>query len=374
MARLPSELSRRSCSLGENVVTVIFTLDYEIHGNGEGCSYELMVEPTDRLLRLFSQHNAKLTIMADVAEILKFKEYAEHHGKDDYHFKSIVKQLQSAVRDGHDVQLHIHASYFNATHDGRRWVQDWSEYDFAGLSRERLSEVIKIGKSFLESLLQPVQPAYRCKVFRAANWSVSPSANVVSALLENAIHIDSSVFKYGRRDGLLSFDYSLAHSDMLPWRASRDAIWQSCANSKMWEVPIYCENRRLGAFLSVNRIYRSVLGHFHKFPAVKPYSNGNGGAVSTKPTTALESILRWLGKHAWKADFNQCTGGQLIRALERGAARYAGAAQSIPFVLIGHSKLFTSWNERTLRPFLAHVGRNSSRFQFGTFDSLGLEP
>jgi hypothetical protein len=332
-----------------------------------------MVEPTDRLLRLFGQHNAKLTVMADVAEILKFKEYAEWHGKDDYHFKSIVNQLQNAIRDGHDVQLHIHASYFNATHDGRRWVQDWSEYDLAGLSRDRLCEVIKLGKAFLESLLRPVNPGYRCSVFRAANWSVSPSANVVSALLENGIQIDSSVFKYGRRDGLLSFDYSLAHSDMLPWRANRDAIWQSCANSKIWEVPIYSENRRMGAFLSVNRIYRSVLGHLHRFPTAKVHSGLNGVTASVKPYTSLGILRRWLGKHAWKADFNQCTGRQLVRALERGASRHRGAAQTIPFVLIGHSKLFTSWNERSLRPFLAHVARNNSRFQFGTFDSLGLE-
>ena len=51
----------------EGVVRVIFTLDYEIHGNGEGCPYELMVEPTARLLRLFDAYGAKLTIMADIA-------------------------------------------------------------------------------------------------------------------------------------------------------------------------------------------------------------------------------------------------------------------------------------------------------------------
>src|ERR1035441_4135851 len=104
----------------KGVVRVIFTLDYEIHGNGEGCPYELMVEPTARLLHLFDAYGAKLTIMADIAEILKFKQYADQHGKDDYHYRDIAAQLQTAVRGGHDVQLHIHSSYFNATHDGRR--------------------------------------------------------------------------------------------------------------------------------------------------------------------------------------------------------------------------------------------------------------
>src|SRR5439155_5345154 len=121
---------------------------YEINGNGEGCSRELMVEPTARLLRLFDEYGARLTIMADIGEILKFKEYAERRGKDDYHFAEIRDQLQKAVRTGHDVQLHIHSSYFNATHDGRRWVQDWSEYNFAGLSPKRMGEMIERGKNF----------------------------------------------------------------------------------------------------------------------------------------------------------------------------------------------------------------------------------
>jgi hypothetical protein len=358
----------------EGVVSVIFTLDYEIHGNGEGCPYELMVEPTARLLRLFDEYGAKLSIMADVAEILKFKEYADQHGKDDYHYQDIAAQLQTAVRGGHDVQLHVHSSYFNATHDGRRWVQDWAEYNFAGLSLRRLDELIKLGKSFLESLLQPVNPAYRCNVFRAANWSVSPSKNVVRALVNNGIRIDTSVFKYGRRDGLVNFDYRRAHSDMVPWRADEDAIWRSNPHGEIWEVPIYSEHRRLPAFFSLNRIYRFILGRFHRVPDTLENSGGYGTSPGAGHSSVTWRLGRLAGWHAWKADFNQCTGRQLIGALKRGASRHRDSKQPLPFVLIGHSKLFTSWNERTLRPFLAHVARNNSRFSFGTFDSLRLVP
>ena len=56
------------------MLRIIFTLDYEIHGNGDGSPLALMVEPTNRLFNLFDEYGAKLTIMADVAEILKFKE------------------------------------------------------------------------------------------------------------------------------------------------------------------------------------------------------------------------------------------------------------------------------------------------------------
>src|SRR4051812_37680272 len=69
------------------MLNLLFTLDYEIHGNGDGCPNDLMVEPTNRLLDLFDRYGAKLTIMADVAEILKFREYKEQTGRDDYHYE-----------------------------------------------------------------------------------------------------------------------------------------------------------------------------------------------------------------------------------------------------------------------------------------------
>ena len=56
---------------------VIFTLDYEIHGNGRGSPRKLMLEPTERMLALFDRYGARLTVMADVAEILRFKRLIE---------------------------------------------------------------------------------------------------------------------------------------------------------------------------------------------------------------------------------------------------------------------------------------------------------
>jgi hypothetical protein len=348
------------------MLNVIFTLDYEIHGNGEGCPLELMVEPTDRLLRLFDEYGAKLTIMADMAEILKFKEFADRNGRDDFHYRDIVAQLQNAVRGGHDVQLHLHASYFNATHDGQKWVQDWSEYDFAGLRLERLDEIVRLGKTTLESLLQPVNPDYRCFVFRAANWSVNPGRNVIKALINNGITVDTSIFKYGRRKGIVNFDYSTAASELVPWRVREDDLCSRDDRGRLWEFPIYCENRWLGAFLSPNRFYRVAQSRRHRITGnpPKPASYGNDASEKTGLLAKLSMIAK---KHAWKADFNQCTGRQLIGALRRADRQYPHIPDDLPFVLIGHSKLFNRANEKSLRPFLEYVARHGRRFKFGTF-------
>lgn len=357
--------------LTTGVIRSLFTLDYEIHGNGDGCPHRLMVEPTQRMLDQFDRFGAQLTIMADVAEILKFKEHRDQTGRDDFHYEAIVRQLQDAVRRGHDVQLHLHCSFLNATFDGRKWVQDWSEYNFAGLEAARLTEVVRLGKEFLESLLRPVVPTYRCRAFRAANWAVSPSRNVVRALLANGIQIDTSVFKHGRRTGLVKFDYSQAPSEMLPWRVNEDDICQQNPSGALIEFPIYTERRWIGAFVTPHRVYRACLSRQHKVDGHPAQKTQNG--ASAKGGSIVRSLKMMTESHAWKADFNQCSGRQLVRALKRAASLHGDRAGDLPFVLIGHSKLFTRFNERSLQPFLQFVADHGPRFGFGTFGSFDLE-
>jgi hypothetical protein len=343
------------------LLQLIFTLDYELHGNGDGCPHELMVEPTRRMLDQFDRFGAKLTILADVAEILKFKEHAEATGRDDFHYRAIAAQLEDAVRRGHDVQLHIHSSWFNARHEGGRWRQDWSEYDFAKLPIERMEGYVRAGKEYLESLLRPIDPAYRCTAFRAANWSMQPSRNAMDVLQKNGFVIESSVFKWGSRSGLVDFDYTHAPHPLRPWRAAADDVCREDPQSEIWEFPIYAERRWVGAFLSPNRVYRAVLGRLHPLPSDFATAATDRSAESSPGPSALRG---WLTKQSWKADFNQCTGRQLIGAVNRAGR---GIDESVPFVLIGHSKLFTPSNQRSLERFLRYAASQPQRIGFTTF-------
>jgi len=350
------------------MLDIVFTLDYEIHGNGDGCPLELMVDPTARLIALLNRYGARLTIMADVGEILKFREHKERSGGDDCHYGAIVRQLQDVVGGGHDVQLHIHSSYYNAVRVDGRWQQDWGEYDFARLPYERMDWMLRTGKAWLEQLLRPADPMYACVAFRAANWSVSPSANVVRALSANGIPIDTSVFKFGRREGMVAFDYSHAPSSLVPWPASGRDICERDDDSDVWEIPIYSELRWLGAFLSAGRIRRALAGRRHRIRQAAP---GDGG-MAKRTGGAAAALGAALKRQAWKADFNQCSGRQLQAGLRRAFARHApiDTTGPLPFVLIGHSKLFTPSNERSLEPFLAYVAAHPERYRFATLRSL----
>lgn len=349
---------------------VLFTSDYEIHGSGMGSPRDLVVDPTTRMLDQFDRHGAKLTIMADTGELSKFKEYRERTGEDRFAWGAISAQLERAVRTAHDVQLHIHSSYSNAVWDEAKgyWKQDWTEYDFASLPYERLRALIRQGKALLEETCRKAVPEYECFAFRAANWSMHPSANVIRALVEEGFRIDTSVWKYGRYDDLVKFDYTNAHDALVPWPVAADDVCRRDPKGRLFEFPIYTEQQPIWRFLTANRVYRVVAQRLNPLPAADEPTSG----ASPKKSLAAK-VKKLVAQHPWKMDFNQCTGRQLIDGLLRVERRYGHRDVPLPFVLIGHSKTFTRHNERSLRPFLELVEKNPDRFSFGTFRDFDPE-
>ncbi len=350
----------------------LFTSDYEIHGNGDGSPYDLMLEPTDRMLDLFNDYEAKLTIMADVGEILKFKEYFDQTGVDKFYYQDIVKQLQQAITTGHDVQLHIHSSYFGSTYENGSWRQNWLEYSLADLPYDRLHEIIRICKEFLEDVLRQVQPDYQCFAFRAANWSMSPSPNIVNALIANGITIDTSVWKHGTWDKIVKFDYTDAFSDLLPWTIDPSDVCKRDDEGALMEIPIYCEKRNIWHFVTENRLYRLKQASNHKHPTTK---HGYEAPTETAPkkSKVSKAINLLAKKHAWKMDFNQCSGKQLVGALKRISKKYGHLDQKLPVVLIGHSKIFTKSNAKSLERYLDFIQRNPAQYDFGVFGDFDLD-
>jgi len=348
---------------------IIFTLDYEIYGNGCGSPYKLMFKPTRDIIQLFDNYGAKLTIMANVCEIKKYKEYYDLNKADKFYYKKIEKQLQDAIKNSHDVQLHIHSSFLNAEYKNNCWHQDWNEYDLASLSYERIDEVIKVSKDFLEKLLEKVNIKYNCNVFRAANWSMNPSKNIIRALLNNNINIDSSVFKYGKRTELVNFNYNDAYSNIIPWPVNENNICYLKPDGKLFEFPIYCEKRKIYSFITILRIIRFVKEILYK-NKVK-----YGLAVVNNEKSKNKKILKkiytnTIKMNPWKLDFNVCTGKQMINTLRNIEKRYNRHGNNLPIVMIGHSKTYNAINKYNLEKVLQFVKTNKDRYFFAKFSDF----
>jgi len=355
---------------------VLFTIDYEIHGNGDGSPYDLMIEPTDRLLKIFDRYGAKLTIMADVAEIIKFKEYFEKTGQDKFFYKLIIEQLSAAIAKGHDVQLHIHSGYFNARHNGTKWIQNWDEYNLAKLSKTTISDRIRLCKEFLISELKTESNNYNIIAFRAANWSMVPTKNILEALSENGIKIDTSVFKYGKRNNRVKFDYSNAYDKLFPWIIDKNDINKTDRNGDVLEIPIYCELRSLIHFITPIRLYRIFIKRFHKHK--KSETEHSDSTISENVNVnhnkfLFPRVFNKITKHyPWKLDFNQATGKQLISALKRIENEYKRYNLDLPIVFIGHSKSFIKLNEKQINILLKFITNKRSKYKYSLFKDINL--
>ena len=348
---------------------LIFTLDYEIHGNGDGQPLELMVEPTYRLMTLLEKYNQRVTIMADVAEILCFKRYADDTGRDDYHVAEIEVQLRNAIKRGHDVQLHVHSSYFKARYKNGAFDQCIEEYNMAALPIERIDEMVRQCVEYLETLLKPIKKDYKVWLFRAANWSMMPTENLYRVLVRYGITHDTSMYKGGCQGGNVCYDYREAYDNLFAYPASMTDINKRDEEGTLIELPIYTEMRPFWDFVTPMRIFRMVRAKFHKHK--KNDASAESYDVKDNSTPLNEKRLNRTNEKDYskltlksffrlnplKMDFNQVNARGLRRMMTNVMKR-AENNENVDVVLIGHSKTFLPYNEKTLEPFLKWVSKN----------------
>ena len=85
------------------MIDCIFTLDYEIYGNGTGTLKDLVYEPADRLRDVFRKWGARFVNFVEVAEFEKI----EACGTDSA-IELVRRQVGELYREGFEVVLFLH--------------------------------------------------------------------------------------------------------------------------------------------------------------------------------------------------------------------------------------------------------------------------
>jgi len=314
------------------MVECIFTLDYEIYGNGAGNLRELVCEPTKELISLFKAHRATFVVFAEAIEFFKIDEH-----KTDVGIREVRDQLCRLRDGGFEIGLHLHPWWFNARRENFHWRLDWTERNLCAAPRHKIDEVLGCAIGYLRDVLG--DRSYTPVSFRNGLWLMQPTANMAQALGQHGVKIDSSVFKGGRINEL-GLDYRPALENGDYWRFSGDVNTPD-ENGLLLEVPIHSE---MVPFWKMLR--RKRLGLQKKVP-----SSANG--------TPLPGRWRDFARLTYprKLDFCRMSYSELQLSMERivqGSAKSPGAPK--PIVAIGHSKDFTDFG--TVKDFLSYLDRN----------------
>jgi hypothetical protein len=221
-------------------INLVLTHDWELRGNGSGDIERIQFAPMRKLLKIYNKFGVRVSYTPDLMQQLAFRKLEGQHPELRSLADSWDEHLREAFRQGHDIQLHTHPQWLGAEYEGGEWclTSGWSILNY---DPETAFAMLAESKSYLENLLQPLDPSYRCIAFRAGALAVAPSSHLLGLLVQLGIVVDVSL-----AGGLhvntsnLQLDYRNCEETFLPfYPRMEDARKVSPQAEKIVCVPIH---------------------------------------------------------------------------------------------------------------------------------------
>ncbi len=198
-------------------IYLAFVDDWELSGNGAGDIAELQFRPMRELIKIYNAHGISGSFNAEVMQQLTFRKFQVAHPELKPLADEWDRTVSEALRQGHDVQLHIHPQWSKAAYDDGQWLLsgDWSILNY---KPEDAFQMMLDGKQYLEDLLRSVVSTYEAVSFRSGSWCIAPSPHMLGLLVKLGTVFDMSIVggvRYETKN--IQLDYSDCEEDFLPY-------------------------------------------------------------------------------------------------------------------------------------------------------------
>ena len=184
------------------MIYILYSNDYEVYLGGNYCSEsEVLIKTTEDVLSACEDIGVPITSFCDLPCLWRYRKLGYTEFPD-----AVDHQLKNTIDREHDVQAHIHPHWFEteivynekgiSTYDfdlSKFLLGNWIPQGGSAL-QDFCADIFKRAKSYLEDLLRPVNPSYRCIAFRAGGYGIQPNTKqIFGALIDAGYLIDSSV-------------------------------------------------------------------------------------------------------------------------------------------------------------------------------------
>jgi len=332
----------------KSTIYLALTHDWELRGDGSGDIEEIQFAPMRRLLEIYEKFDARTTFLPDVKQQVTFRRWENKHPELKPPADSWDEHVLKACERGHDVQLHLHSQWSDASWENGRWSLrgEWSllKYD-----REQATAMLAESKSYLENLLQTVNRDYRCVAFRASALALAPNAHLLPTLAGLGIQIDISVAAgFFLSNQTLQLDYRECEETFLPYYPRMDdARRVSTQRESIICVPLnhFYGSRRAVTKQNLalaSRRWRRRDADSTAAPAGRPQLDTERSGIARVYEKLIEPALR-------RKYFVSDTGRLNYRLMRemlaqiRQRARASGLAR-VPVVLTNHPKDIRDWD------------------------------
>lgn len=225
------------------MLNVCFTADHEMFfGQNLLAEEEVFIKPTYRLMELLERYQVPLCLMTDVCSVQRYKAL-QIQGN---YVACMEKQLREAISRGHDVQLHLHPHWLTSDFIDGSWHFDHDHYQLHSFGFDQndvhcVQRIIAEGKKYLLDLLTPIDPHYDCVAFRAGGWCLQPESELLAALADEHILIDTTVYPGGyNKNPVKYYDFRNVPPKMNWWIDPEKGLNHEAgkAAAHIFEVPI----------------------------------------------------------------------------------------------------------------------------------------
>lgn len=330
----------------DNSLDIVFTVDYEIHGNGSGSFIDFCYMPIERMLDLANEFKVKITLMVEMEHYFAMELYENIFSSEIMLFR---KQLKRAIVEGHDVQLHLHPQWRNAKYkDGWSFPYTHTQISYLCDDVEYAIERIKKAKKWLEDYLRDFKEDYQCIGFRAGYFQIQPSINIYKALNSNGICCDTSVFKgfYRNSNNTSTINFRKVEGFNEPYMVEPYDFSLSGNNSNILELPIFSRKETVFKYYLKSRKYKKIINQIvTKKIKIKKITNSTKSPKKQFFVFNLFKFMYW--------DFCKDNPLQIKKSIKKIKLKN----KDQPIILIGHSKDFIfSNNFRILLLELTKMG------------------
>ena len=341
---------------------ILLTFDHELPLGGVRTSYqEAMFDPTYRLLELAEKLELPVVLFTDVLCGIRFKEWDKSTFYEPY-----VRQLQDAVGNHHDVQLHLHPHWLTSSYNNSTFIpsRDYRLADFSAGKPFTIDGIIKAGVDFLYEVCFVADHDYRCIAFRAGGYNIEDATETIfSSLYRHGIRFDSSIIKgYYFRSGLSEVN-CLNMPSKPNWFIGPDGDIRKEAEKGILEVPI----------ASIPKTPFEVPTRFKlkKLAAQGPGDHGyqihegNPADLRSKIKMMFSSRMLSFDNYTLSIDY-------LMKNLDYNVRKYRNQETAI-FSISGHPKSMGDYSFNLMESFVKRVRQKYPEAEFTTFGKLAQE-
>lgn len=219
-------------------INVLLAFDHELPLGGVKNSLEESIfEPTYKVLDKAKKADVPVNLFTDVLCAIRMKELGY-----DHFYEEFINQLDFSIRNGNDVQLHIHPHWLETNFNNNKFehTNKFKLADFKDNSQfGGIEGIIKKGAEFLIDVCRKADSNYKCIAYRAGGYNLYPETNqILNALYNNGILIESSInpgFYYNSELSYINYKNFPSRST---WFIDKDSPLNYEANNGILEISI----------------------------------------------------------------------------------------------------------------------------------------